>query len=151
MKDEIPSSALPTLPSNTRLAIVRSAWHDTLTQSMEEDAKRILNEAGVTDIITLVIPGAFEIPLACQKIIRERNVAGVIALGVIVQGETHHAGEIARACTDGLMQVMLETGVPIAHGVLFTDTLKAAEERALGRENKGTEVAATLVRMLVSR
>lgn len=115
---------------------------------MEEGAKHVLAEAGVTDITTLVVPGAFEIPLACQKVIREKNIAGVVALGVIIQGETHHAGEIARACTDGIMQVMLETGIPIAHGVLFTDSLAHAEARTLGASNKGSDVAATLLRMV---
>ncbi len=139
---------LPAIPPHTKIAIVRSSWHENLTQSMEEGAKRVLAEAGLTDIITLVIPGAFEIPLACQKVIKEKNVMGVIALGAIIQGETHHAAEIARACTDGIMQVMLETGTPIAHGVLFTDSLAHAEARALGALNKGSDVAATLLRMV---
>lgn len=148
MKSKTPSSPLPSLAPNTRIAIVRSSWHENLTQSMEEGAKRILAEAGVTDIITLVVPGAFEIPLACQRAIKEKRVAGVIALGAIIQGETHHAGEIARACTDGIMQVMLETGVPIAHGVLFTNSLAHAEARALGTANKGSDMAATLLKMV---
>ena len=115
---------------------------------MEEGARRVLKEAGVKDIVTIAVPGAFEIPLACQRVIEEEKVHGVIALGVIIQGETHHGEEIARACTDGLMQVMLETSVPIVHGVLFTDSLKLAEERALGTVNKGSEVATALLHMI---
>ena len=148
MKEKAPSPPLPALPPHTKIAIVRSSWHEELTRSMEEGAKRILSEAGVHDVMTLIVPGAFEIPLACQKVIRENRMAGVVALGVIIQGQTHHAGEIARACTDGIMHVMLETGIPIAHGVLFTDSLAHAEARALGISNKGSDVATTLLRMV---
>lgn len=148
MQTNASPNALPSLPQGTHIAIVRSSWHENLTQSMEEGAKRILAEAGVHDVTTIIVPGAFEIPLTCQTVIREKNVAGVVALGVIIQGETHHAGEIARACTDGIMHVMLATGIPIAHGVLFTDSLAHAEARALGTANKGSDVAATLLRMV---
>lgn len=141
----------PSLPKGTRIAIVRSSWHENLTQSMEESAKRVLADAGVKNILTFTVPGAFEIPLVCKNIIREKRVAGIVALGVIIQGETHHAAEIARACTDGIMHVMLQTGVPIAHGVLFTDSMKQAEDRTMGTPNKGSDVATTLLRMVALR
>ena len=69
---------------------------------------------------------------------------GIIALGIIIQGETHHATEIARACTDGLMQVQVQTGVPIAHEVLFVHSRAQAEKRLC----KGAEAAETLLKMI---
>jgi 6,7-dimethyl-8-ribityllumazine synthase len=144
------SSPLAPVPPDTRIAIVRSSYYPDLLSSMEETARSTLQEGGVRleNIQSIRAPGAFEIPLLCKTLAATGSVHGFLALGVIVQGETHHAGEIARACTDGLIQVQLEYGLPISHGVLFVDTLQHAKDRCLGRGNKGIEVARSLLQML---
>ena len=117
---------------------------------MTEAAKQVLFGAGITTerIRILHVPGAFELPLACQHLAEKDSVDGIIAFGVIVQGETHHAAEIARGCTDGIMQVQLARSVPIVHAVLFVDSLAQARARCLGKANKGGEAARTLIQML---
>jgi 6,7-dimethyl-8-ribityllumazine synthase len=146
-------SATPPLPKLTgvasaRIAIVRSSYYDELVTSMEDDAKHALMSAGIPEknILTIGVPGAFEIPLACKHIAPEVN--GIIALGIIIQGETHHAEEIARGCTDGVMKVQIEENIPITHEVLFVHSLKQAQERAIGKNNKGGEAAITLMKMI---
>ena len=116
---------------------------------MEQAARRILLAAGASaELLRIIhVPGAFEIPLTC-KCLAEEGVDGMLALGLVVQGETHHAAEIARACTDGIMQVQLASSVPIVHEVLFVDSLTQARARCLGAGNKGREAAHTLLRML---
>jgi 6,7-dimethyl-8-ribityllumazine synthase len=137
-----------TAPVGTCVAIVRSSYYDELIQEMEKSARHVLSQAGVRTVVSVIVPGAFEIPFACTKVIKEKKVSGVIALGIIVQGETHHASEIARACTDGIMQVQLEYSVPIIHEVLFVDSLEQAKARVMGEGNKGSEAATTLLRMM---
>ena len=129
-----------------RIAIVRSSFYKDLLVEMEGEARKALKEAGVDEknIRTVTVPGSFEIPLACKKVIEQGNIDGIVALGIIIQGETHHAAEIARGCTEGLMRVQLKTGVPIVHEVLFVDSRKQAEARV----GKGAEAARTLIEMM---
>jgi 6,7-dimethyl-8-ribityllumazine synthase len=149
-------SAHPSIPSTLqhpeacRVAIVRSSYYPELLDSMEEGARRKFRDAGIPDahIETQIVPGSFEIPLACASIIEKKKVHGIVALGVIIEGETHHAAEIARACTDGLMQVQLNKNIPIAHGVLFVKSLEQAMERAREDHNRGTEAVEALLGML---
>ena len=142
------SQDLPLLDPLPRIAIVRSSYYDELVTSMQDAAEGILLETHIKEIEVVTVPGAFEIPLTCKKLAEEKEIDGVIALGIIVQGETQHAEEIARACTDGLMQVQVETNVPIAHEVRFVDDIKHAEERCIGESNKGAEAAVTLLKMI---
>jgi len=113
---------------------------------MEQSAIETLKSHGVTQITTRSVAGAFEIPLMCKTLIEEEHVDGVLAFGVIVQGETHHAEEIARGSTEGIMKVQIETNTPIAHAVLFVDTI----EHARARTTKGEEAADVLLRTIAS-
>lgn len=144
-----PHSALPH-PEPYTIAIVRSSYYEDLLSPLEESARRVLTDANIPEgkIQTMIVPGSFEIPLACQHFLQRKEVQGIIALGVIIQGETFHAGEIARSCTDGLAKLQLEYQVPIAHGVLFCKNLQQAQERCMGKENKGSEAARTVLRMI---
>lgn len=137
-------------PESLRIAIVRSSRHPALLEALEQGARAVLQSAGIPDaqISVHAVPGSFEIPLACEMLAERKEAQGIVALGVIVEGETHHAGEIARACTDGLMQVQLATGVPIAHGVLFVQSLAQADARCRGERNRGSEAAEALLAML---
>ena len=150
MKQKIDADAAGlTIIPPPRVAIVCSSYYNSLVEALEGGAEEVLLATGIpdTNVLHITVPGAFEIPVACKQAITKEDVEGVIALGVIVQGETHHAAEIARACTDGLMQVQVETSVPIAHEVLYVNTLKEAEDRATGEMNKGKEAAISLLKM----
>ena len=138
------SADIPIVGDKVTIAIVRSSYYEDLIQDMEDSTRDVLTKAGIKKIETVTVPGSFEIPLACKKVIEEKKVDGIIALGIIVQGETHHAEEVARGCTDGLMQVQVETGVPIAHGVQYVDSVEQAKERV----DRGREAAITLIKMI---
>lgn len=140
----------PQHPASLRIAIIRSSHYHELLGALEQGARSVLQSAGIPNaqISVHTVPGSFEIPLACKLLAEKKGVDGLIALGVIIEGETHHAAEIARACTDGLMQVQLSSSIPIAHGVLFVKSLAQAEARCLGERNRGTEAAEALLGMM---
>ncbi len=129
---------------------MRSSWYPDLTDALERGAREVFDAAGVEtiNVTTVTVPGSFEIPLTCKRVIDTSQLDGILALGVVVQGKTHHAAEIARACTDGLMRVQLETGTPIAHGVLFVKSLGQARDRARAKNHRGAEAARTLLSMI---
>ena len=133
-----------------KIAIVRSVWHTELTEALRDDAISTLIEAGLKkQNITLIdSPGSFELPLLCKHAIEQRKVDGCIALGVVMQGATHHARLVAEAAADGLMQLTLNTGIPIAFEVLFVDTLEDARVRSIGKDGKGPLAARTLLTSL---
>lgn len=136
--------------SRWKIGIVRSVWHGDLTQLMRDDAKSTLVKAGVSqkNVVLLDAPGAFEIPLLAEKLIKKKKLSGLIALGVIVRGQTHHARLIADACAKGIMDVQLRTGVPIIFEVLYVDRIEDARARAIGKGAKGPLAAATVLNAL---
>ncbi len=92
------------------------------------------------------VPGAFELPLAAQKLAKSYD--GIIALGAVIRGETPHFDYVCDAAARGLLQVSLETGTPVSFGVLTTDNLAQAEARAGGKHgNKGYDAAMTSIEM----
>ncbi len=130
--------------------IVVSRFNQGVTQQLLDGALRALKENGVpaSDIRVVWVPGAFEIPLAAQRLAASKKFSAVIGLGCVLKGQTDHNRYISQACADGLMRVMLDTGVPVAFGVLTPDNLKQARERA-GRNsaNKGSEAAYAALEM----
>ena len=127
-----------------RVAIVSAQFYAALAAWLEDGASRALDACGVAaERRALVrVPGCFELPLAAQRTIAAERVDAVVALGAIVRGETPHFGYVAAECARGIMQVQLTTGVPIGFGVLTTDTLAQAEERADPRQgDKGYHAA----------
>jgi 6,7-dimethyl-8-ribityllumazine synthase len=135
-----------------RVAIVWSRFNEELVRLLLTACDRQLVELGVaaTDIDVLSVPGALEIPLALQGLALERRgFAGhrydaLVALGVVVRGDTYHFEIVANESARGIMDVQLEAGVPIANGVLTTDTEAQARERA---PVKGAEAARVAVEM----
>jgi 6,7-dimethyl-8-ribityllumazine synthase len=125
------SSELPRA-ENQRVAIVTAEFYPALADWLEDGARRALDACGVpTDARRWArVPGCYELPLAARKLIDAELPDAVIALGVVIRGETAHFDFVAGACANGIMTVQLETGVPIAFGVLTTDSLAQAEERA---------------------
>src|SRR5712691_8869033 len=134
-------------PDGTRrgVAIVASRFNGEVTNKLLESALEELDEAGVRrDAITIMpVPGAFELPLAAMALAKTRRYACVVALGCIVRGETPHFEFIASEAASGLQLAALETGVPVAFGVLTVDVIEQAEARV----SKGAEAVRTALEM----
>jgi 6,7-dimethyl-8-ribityllumazine synthase len=133
-----------------RFAIVVSRFNPEITDGLLAGARDALAQAGVRDDdVTLVrVPGAFELPVAAQRLAESGRVDAVICLGCLIKGDTMHFEYIADAATRGISEVGLATGVPVAFGVLTTLTDEQAEVRARpGDGNKGREAALAAVEM----
>jgi len=133
-------------------AIVVSKYHDFVTERLQTGAVAALEKAGVRpDAITIVrVPGAFELPIAARHAAESGEFSAVICLGCLIRGATPHFEFIASAVTHGLTAAAGDTGVPITFGVLTTNSVEEALERAgEGPSNKGWEAAAAAVEMAV--
>lgn len=137
--------------SNKKFAIVVAEWNEDVTEPLFEGAYHALVEMGVkkSNIIRKNVPGSFELPLAAQWEAEKKDIAAVICLGCVIQGDTPHFDYVCQGVSYGIMKVNLKTNKPVAFGVLTTLTKKQAMERAGGKlGNKGEEAALTVVRML---
>ena len=137
--------------SNKRIGIVVAEWNAEITEALYESAHATLLACGIKkkNIQKRAVPGSFELPLASQQMAGEKRVDAVIALGCVIQGETPHFNFICEAVAHGIMRVTLDTGKPVAFGVLTTLNKSQALERAGGKlGNKGEEAAVTVLRML---
>ena len=133
-----------------RFAIVVSRFNEEITEGLLRGAREALREAAIRDEAVAVfhVPGAFEIPLAAKRAAESGDFAAVICLGCLIKGDTMHFEYIADATSHGIMRVGLDTGVPIAFGVLTTLTDAQAEQRAApGPGNKGREAAMAAIEM----
>ena len=140
------------LPDGTRkrVAVVTADFYADLATWLEDGATRALDACGVApEARSFVrVPGCFELPLAAQRLSESGRYDAIVALGVVVRGETPHFDFVAGECSRGIMEVGLATGIPIGFGVLTTDTLAQAQERAdPARGDKGFDatVAALVV------
>ena len=134
-----------------RIAIVASRFNKTITSNLLDGALETLIESGISQasIFLYWVPGAFEIPVACARIFSENKADGIITLGAVIRGETPHFEVVADRCSEGVMQVSLEYKKPVIFGVLTTNTVEQAFNRAgLKYGNKGSEAASTLLQML---
>ena len=133
-----------------RVAIVVSRFNDFVTERLLAGARELLDEHGIAgnDIELLRVPGAFEIPIAAQRIAETGRVAAVVCLGCLIKGATPHFEFIASACAHGITAAAAATGVPMSFGVLTTNSVEEALERAgNGDANKGREAAEAAVEM----
>lgn len=135
-----------------RVAVVASLWHQQVMDGLVAGAQRALDEAGVHDPLILRVPGSFELPVVAARLARA-NYEAVVALGVVVRGETPHFDYVCQAATEGLTRVAVDTGVPIGFGVLTCDD----EEQALARaglpgskEDKGYEATQAALATVVA-
>lgn len=134
-----------------RYTIVATRWNAAIVEGLLRGARRALNERGVTEdrLRVVYVPGAFEIPLACQAAAERNDCDAVIALGAVIRGGTPHFEYVAGECASGIGEVALKTGKPVAFGVLTVDTLAQAEERSGDNdENKGAEAALSALEMV---
>lgn len=134
-----------------RVAIVSTRWNDTIVDRLVDGALDWLAECGVAEeTITLVyVPGAFEIPLACDRLAASGDYDAIIALGAVIRGDTPHFDYVAGECARGVSQTALTYGLPVTFGVITADTVEQAEARAQANEdrNKGVEAAAAAIEM----
>jgi 6,7-dimethyl-8-ribityllumazine synthase len=124
----------PALPdcSDRRFGIVAARFYNDVAEALIQGARRALHDCRVTDEYITVhdVPGCFEIPLACRNLIDSDRYDALVALGAVIRGETPHFDYVAGECARGIMDVQLATGVPIGFGVLTTESLAQALERA---------------------
>jgi 6,7-dimethyl-8-ribityllumazine synthase len=115
-----------------RFAIVAASFYAEIAADLVEGARRALHDCNVDDASVTVfeVPGCFEIPLVCRKLIEKRRFDAVVALGTVIRGETPHFEYVAGQCARGIMDVQLATGTPIGFGILTTETADQARERA---------------------
>ena len=133
-----------------RVAIVVSRFNDFVTERLLDGARAALTDLGIAaaDVEVLQVPGAFEIPIAAQRVAEAGKVDAVVCLGCLIRGATPHFEYIASACANGIIAAAAATGVPMSFGVLTTNSAEEALERAApGPSNKGREAAEAAVAM----
>jgi 6,7-dimethyl-8-ribityllumazine synthase len=127
-----------------RFAIVAARFNDMIVDSLIRGAVDTLVRHGAAEkqIELIRVPGAFDLPLVVQKLAASRRCDAIVALGAVIRGATPHFDHVAGQCAAGLARASLETGVPVAFGVLTTDTIEQAIERAGTKAgNKGADAA----------
>ena len=133
-----------------RFAIVVSRFNEEITDGLLRGAREVFSEASVRDEdLTIVrVPGAFEIPIAAQRLAESGDYDAIVCLGCLIKGDTMHFEYIAEAASHGIVQAAAATGIPMAFGVLTTMTEEQAVERSgTGPANKGREAAAAAMEM----
>ena len=133
-----------------RFAIVAGRYNQRYADELVERANAALRTAGAKrkHITVVRVPGAFEVPVVVSHLATGGNYDAIIALGVIIRGETAHADLIGRAVTDALTQIALRDGVPVVHEVLLLENEQQAHARCLeSKHNRGTEAALTAIEM----
>ncbi len=130
------------------IGVIAATWNSQVTDALLDGALSLLKEQGIEDIIVKRVPGAYELTIAADLMISYTDVDAVIVLGAIVRGETPHFDFIAQGVTQGINSVSVKYSTPVIFGVLTTDTMEQALERAGGKHgNKGAEAAATALYM----
>jgi 6,7-dimethyl-8-ribityllumazine synthase len=142
---------VPDLPdidaSDVSLAIVASTWHTTICDALLDGAVRAAKQLGATDPTVVRVLGAIEIPVVAQALAAKYDA--VVALGVVIRGETPHFDYVCDAVTQGLTRVSLDESTPVANGVLTTNTEQQALDRA-GLPNSGEDKGAQAVAAALS-
>ncbi len=138
------------LAEGLRFAIVVSRFNDFICSRLVEGAMDALKRHGASEkqVVLVKVPGAFETPLAAKKLAESGNYDAVICLGAVIRGATPHFDYVAAEVSKGIANVALESNVPVTFGVLTTDTLEQAIERAGSKAgNKGVEAAMAAIEM----
>lgn len=134
-----------------RFAVVVSRWNDKLTSKLADGAIEALNENGVNekDIETFHVPGAFELPVTCLRVAESGDFDAVIALGVVIRGDTPHFEYVAGQAAAGILNASMKSGIPVMFGVITADTEQQAIDRTGEKaDNKGYEAAMSAIEMV---
>ncbi|WP_235299033.1 6,7-dimethyl-8-ribityllumazine synthase [Portibacter marinus] len=151
-KDNNLSASKGDLPSGEglKIGIVVSDWNDNITHSMLEACKNTLLENGVSesDMLTIHVPGTFELPVGAKLLMGEENFNAIICIGCVIKGETKHDEYISNAVANGLINLGVLSGKPVIFGVLTPNNMEQALERSGGKYgNKGVEAAISALKM----
>lgn len=149
MKTEL--SRTGTSGKDLRAAIVVARWNHEFTSKLLDGAREGLASSSVADgnVDVFLVPGAFELPLACLRAAESRAYDAVIALGVVIRGDTPHFDFVAGQAAAGITEASMRTGVPVLFGVITADTVaQVAARTGAGSENKGYEAAVSAVEMV---
>ncbi|MFP6122433.1 6,7-dimethyl-8-ribityllumazine synthase [Helicobacter pylori] len=139
------------LQGNERVAILTSRFNHIITDRLKEGAMDCFKRhGGDEDLLDLVlVPGAYELPLILDKLLESGKYDGVCVLGAIIRGGTPHFDYVSAEATKGIAHAMLKYGMPVSFGVLTTDNIEQAIERAGSKAgNKGFEAMSTLIELL---
>ncbi len=139
------------VPEGTKFALVASRFNHFIVDRLVEGAlDAIARHGGSLSNVTIVrVPGAWEMPVVVSRIAQRRTVSAIVALGAVIRGSTPHFDYVAGEVSKGVAQVSMQTGVPVTFGVLTTDTIEQAIERAGTKAgNKGWEAAVSAIEMV---
>ncbi len=134
-----------------KIGIVLSRFNQFITDKLLEGALDALKKLGAEDnnISIFKVPGSFEIPLIASHLIKSKKYDGIICLGTLIRGDTPHFDFLSAEVTKGLAQISIESGVPVAFGILTVDTIEQGIERAGTKSgNKGWDAALSVVEMV---
>jgi 6,7-dimethyl-8-ribityllumazine synthase len=133
-----------------RVVLVVSEYNSDITFSMRDAAVEELKFHGIkeSNINIVYAPGAFEIPILCQRLAMTKKYKGIIAFGCVIKGDTDHYYQISNESTRGIMDVMLKYNLPITNAILTVNNLEQAKIRSTGSTNKGIEAALALVKII---
>ena len=137
-----------------RIGIVVSAWNGHITERLLKGAIDVLDAIGQPASLRTIInvPGAFELPLGAQQLCQQQHIDGILAIGVVIQGETRHFDFVCSGTTHGLMDVMLKFNKPVGFCLLTDNTEQQSLDRAGGQHgNKGTEAMVAVLQMLQNK
>lgn len=151
--DKVPHAVEGTLvvPPGARFAIVAARFNSFIVERLVEGALDALRRHGadLSKVTVVRVPGAWEIPFACARLVKSNNIDAVIALGAVIRGSTPHFEHVSSEVSKGVAQVSLSSGVPVSFGVLTTDTIEQAIERAGTKAgNKGADAALAAVELV---
>jgi 6,7-dimethyl-8-ribityllumazine synthase len=138
------------LARDLRFVLVAARFNEFVVEPLVRGALDALKRHGVLEkqIEIVRIPGAFEMPMIVRKLALSQRYDAIITLGAVIRGQTPHFDYVAGECAGGIARIMLETGVPVAFGVLTTDTVEQAVDRAGGKAgNKGADCALVAIEM----
>ena len=127
-----------------RVGIVRSRFNEEIGAKLLDACRKRLAELKVAEVTVISVPGSLEAPLALQKLANTERYDALVALGAVIRGETYHFEVVANESASGLMQVQLDSGIPVANGILTADTEDQAAKRA---SRKGRDCAEVAVEM----
>jgi 6,7-dimethyl-8-ribityllumazine synthase len=134
------------------VVLVKTEWNAKVIDALEEGCRKVLEQYGVKEIVTLTVPGAVEIPFAVKAYAESKKMLkadAFITLGCVIKGDTPHFDYVCKAVTDGVTQLNLTLNVPVIFGVLTVNTQEQADERIGGKHgHKGEEAAITALKMI---
>ncbi len=133
--------------SDLAIAIVASRYNEDVTRRLVRGALNALTEQGAGEPDVFWVPGALELPVAALALAEKGGYDAIVCVGCVIRGETYHFELVANQSAAGLMQVQLDTGVPITNGVLTTEDREQAQARSGPKNNKGAEAALAAIEM----